>query len=44
VLTAALVREHRLRRALERLLSKIVYAWRNQHGKDWPGSIQTVLG
>jgi hypothetical protein len=30
-LAAALVREHRLRRALEALLKRIIAAWRSQH-------------
>ena len=32
-LAAALAREHRLRRALEVLLKKIIAAWRNQHAE-----------
>ena len=32
-LAAALVREHRLRKALESLLKKIITAWRSQHAE-----------
>ena len=33
VLAAALVREHRLRKALESLLKKIITTWRSQHAE-----------
>ena len=34
VLVVALVREVRLRRALERLLSRLLAVWRNRHAED----------
>ena len=34
VLVVALVREVRLRRALQRLLSRLLVVWRNRHAED----------
>ena len=34
ILIATLVREVRLRRALQRLLSRLLFNWRNPHGED----------
>ncbi len=34
VLVVALVREVRLRRALQRLLSRLLAVWRNRHAED----------
>ena len=34
VLVVALIREFRLRRALQKLLSKLLYVWRNQHAEN----------
>ena len=36
VLTLALIREHRLRRGLQKLLSKLRHSWRNQNAAPKP--------
>jgi len=45
VLAVALVREHRMRRALERLLKKLITAWRAQNACHWaPKTGQVCAG
>lgn len=37
ILVLALVREVRMRRALQKLLIQLLTLWRNRHAKDAPG-------
>jgi hypothetical protein len=42
VLVVALVREVRLRRALQRLLSRLLAMWRNRHAED-RSAVSTIV-
>ena len=42
VLAAAPVREHRLRKALEKLLKRIIQAWKSQNAEESPTTVDNA--